>query len=1032
MTDGGIHNSSFFEEFSSPSNSSSGSSSFINSIQQQQQQQQQSLSHSPIIRSPVPQLINTNNTSSDCLPSTPNLIIKKSMDLSTSLLQENSIQSSNHPITSTPSSTTKKVNASFNSTTSSPFITNPESRLIESPFYDSANHVNQSIASSQPASRLTPKLQRTNSRNSNASINNSLAESLNRLNIATSGVTATVTTSPPTVTINSSTTVSSTPSGTGKAGTRTTTPADADKTRSRASTPADSVKTGVTTSRPGSSIRGSSYNYSTVTGTPRKNSFHYSTLNTANNTTRYTQDFDDDEADDVYNLTNLGNSSNGNVNHQSSPFISPTHARAPSSVATTTSKSTSNHNQNAPWRHFRTPSAATTVPTLPTSTSAGTNTGSPRFSRVFPTKYSNFHPVGTYSKIDELNQEILGYRIQIDLYRQFLQELIDKYQFEFSSEDQLPPGLTGNLRRGSSSSGDATMLGIKISSSRTDYENLLKDYNEIYALNQDLFINLKDFESKIGEKEGELAEVNRYLDVCEAVIDAILREIMSREVEQGGEGGKLMREEVMRYSMEDKLKVIRSELSDTLALYEQRQSQLQLQLDEQEKEYQIQLEEHRQIQQGYQQQQLQQQRDAIPSESNEKYMDTISQLIGLVDKLETELRLHKTESDSLQQELKFALEDNGNIKQNLLQISDKFQLLKQTYQELENVKQENQKHIQTISQYETKIHQLESRSTSEVNLPLNRSSISIPDENLMAEYLDLKTRYNKVCSDLTEQEKLTKESISNQTNLSSKFQEKANELRQLWSKNNELQNELANSLNKQRKFNTERIQFSHSVESLKKDNTLLRSKIAKLTDLISLNVDSTDSEEIGKKLTILDMQFKGLLNYDIEKFSNLIKSFNKIADDNSIKDPKSKYEKLIAKLGDNDQNKLNNNDLNYIREIHKSIFEYFIRAVDILVNDHVRLLLQENETKSDSVRVRQQTKRVEELQNENENLRAEIERLNSEDIDSVTRLRMNDLRNKWKAERERRVLEDEEATRRYRELEKENARLLRIVQQQQH
>ena len=34
-------------------------------------------------------------------------------------------------------------------------------------------------------------------------------------------------------------------------------------------------------------------------------------------------------------------------------------------------------------------------------------------------------------------------------------------------------------------------------------------------------------------------------------------------------------------------------------------------------------------------------------------------------------------------------------------------------------------------------------------------------------------------------------------------------------------------------------------------------------------------------------------------------------------------------------------NITYIRDKHKSIFEYFIRATDILINDHIKLLLKE-------------------------------------------------------------------------------------------
>ena len=192
-----------------------------------------------------------------------------------------------------------------------------------------------------------------------------------------------------------------------------------------------------------------------------------------------------------------------------------------------------------------------------------------------------------------------------------------------------------------------------------------------------------------------------------------------------------------------------------------------------------------------------------------------------------------------------------------------------------------------------------------------------------------------------------------------------------------------------------------------------------------------------KKISILEYQYKDLLLYDTNQFKRLIESYNKIADDKSLYDPKMKYEKLLNHITDiNNSNGMGKNidiieNITYIRDKHKSIFEYFIRATDILINDHIKLLLKEND---DSIKVKytKLNDKLNKLIKENESLKSELEFMNqqqqqqqnqnqntnfdgddygntSTNNDPLSKLRMNDLRNKWKAERERRILEDQEA-----------------------
>ena len=111
------------------------------------------------------------------------------------------------------------------------------------------------------------------------------------------------------------------------------------------------------------------------------------------------------------------------------------------------------------------------------------------------------------------------------------------------------------------------------------------------------------------------------------------------------------------------------------------------------------------------------------------------------------------------------------------------------------------------------------------------------------------------------------------------------------------------------------------------------------------------------------------------------------------------------------------------KNIHNSIFEFFVSATDILINDHVSLLLKEN----DNQEIKKLKAQVEKLREENESLQDELSKhefgLEEDSLSPISKLRTSVLTKKWKAERERRILEDLEAKKRFHEMEMEIQKL---------
>ncbi|EGW29939.1 uncharacterized protein SPAPADRAFT_68792 [Spathaspora passalidarum NRRL Y-27907] len=600
----------------------------------------------------------------------------------------------------------------------------------------------------------------------------------------------------------------------------------------------------------------------------------------------------------------------------------------------------------------------------------------------------------TSSVIDEKNKEILRYKIQIKLYKEFLQQLLDKYggEFEYDINHEITK-FQDNL--------------TSPSSIRTVRE-VNADYDEMYKLNQDLYTNLEKFERMINEKDQQLRNLNNDHDTWLMLVD----DMINMMIDDNGtsESSRTVLESLDSANIETKLNAIKLEMMNRLE-----QSTALLFCTPQESK-----------------------QDEIDG-----YVATIDGLLKAVESLEDKVKSHQLETQRLESDLYNEINESKKIKGNFGLMHEKFIQLKNSIQDngSEKVKYlelENEQFKSQMKQYENTVkllqeevnqhlHQPEASHDTDSSRVSSRSSL-VP-ENIVTKYLDLQNVYSSMVDEYTKlQQEYAKlqDSLANKVNsLTSRLNEKTIESRTLKGTVDKLQRELDMSLEKQRKFNTERIQVSHSADSLRKDNAVLQSKVQKLTDIISLTVeDSGDKSGIQKKLTLLEMQYKDLLQFDLAEFNKFINSFNKIADDASLKDPKLKYEKLhdmISELESFD-------NVGELRDKHKSIFEYFARAVDILVNDHIRMLLKENGKKAQSDSSSMQREQILQLKKENKALTQQIEELAEASAYSpISKLRMDDLGNKWKAERERRVLENKEAQKRFKEQEMEINRLTELL-----
>lgn len=572
----------------------------------------------------------------------------------------------------------------------------------------------------------------------------------------------------------------------------------------------------------------------------------------------------------------------------------------------------------SPWKQLRAPSRTT--------------------ERLPPVKFNGQPSSSSVSKVDELMKEVTGYKIQIKLFKQLLQKLVDS---KVCDVDDIPRELAVSPTKSTHS------RSLRLES---EYHELSQSYDEIYKLNEDLFANLEQFEKQLQEKEAHMHELSDEVAAAHELLDDILA--------QNGLSG--------RGSLEDKLMSLR----------------------------------------------------------NVHTTDVQS----AIHKLEAEVNRNKQDAARLAQDLRRESAECYHFKRNYELMHTKFNELCDSLGlegELESLRRENAR-LQSINrrvdskfeEYQNIIDSLqrevnEIRETPPQNTEL-QEEISIVNEELATLQQELEATTNRY-KQLEEDSKLQIASLKAQVAAS----KTPSGMEQL----------LEAAVEKERKTQTEKIRLTYEVQALNSEKASLQNTIHRLTTKLENQPDTADSsrasdETLRRKLNFAEYQFDGLLLFDVYEFQKLLRSFNQIADDASLREPKKKIEELASSVNSHssDKSSWTTAELNRAREHHKLVFNYFARAVELIVSDHVKLLLLENETHA------QHKQQIERLQ-------AQVDQLTTlDDTDSDInqtlssprlRMRIEELTNRWKAEREAREYESREAHRRLRELEEENERLRR-------
>ncbi|KAI5950036.1 hypothetical protein CANMA_005390 [Candida margitis] len=620
-----------------------------------------------------------------------------------------------------------------------------------------------------------------------------------------------------------------------------------------------------------------------------------------------------------------------------------------------------NHNVS-PWRQFRPPS---NVSALTSSASILNNKPDLKYSST--NHRSADSETNTHSENEELNNQLIHYKIKLKLMRDFLRDLIDKKSIDTSEIQSI-------------------IADVDIKPSQSSLEKqivqLQADKKESLEIMEELQANLEDFERCIKDQQIELTELKDVLEKCKDSVGEFVMYVQKEE------DLKAWRKDTFQQSP---FKPLEEQVGDLIQFTK---DMIKISINNEVK-----------LDNGT--------TPLTPPASNYD-MDNTVDLVKEIEELRREKRELAEKNTTIAKELSNKIQEVQGLHEKLEATTELNVQLEQSLELERNESAEKVSHLQTV--IEELKNDLKSTNDRGASHDIEEVPLSIHYESLVAEHQDLQSAYASLLNELSQlreapaaheqpvgMEKVEQHSSNSETTYLS---DQANKV-------SELQAELNQALKQQQMSNSEQARMSYINANLKRENEELQSKLKQMAEFVTF-ATTDEKERVMKKLSVMEFQFKDLLKFDLGEFQRLIQSFNKIAEDESLLNPIKKYEKIKKALaGDVDES-----STRIVRENHKSVFDYFVRATDILINNYVRLLLAEDESHANETWKKQVTK----LKEQNSLLKNELELLQKKIQGSATaesptsKLRLNDIRQKWKAERERRIMEEKEANKRYNDL----------------
>lgn len=418
--------------------------------------------------------------------------------------------------------------------------------------------------------------------------------------------------------------------------------------------------------------------------------------------------------------------------------------------------------------------------------------------------------------------------------------------------------------------------------------------------------------------------------------------------------------------------------------------------------------------------------DALSKEKSEEHLKA-------VENIKSQYETYKNDNFNAEKMLREQLQEIAKWKNDYGSLKDKYDELKHhsvssDYDKLKNENNRlsslNKAVDDKLQEYQMMINQLQrevnefkdsSRKGSLSDLSDAPLSTSLRDREryllLQRDHDNLQRLHDDVVNDFERFKESSATTISSLTNQLNNRKRDIISLRAEQTGFDNIQHELEVSIEKQRILTSEKMKLAWQVDSLSKDKSELQSALDRMKEKLSTNgaeISGNAQSDISRH------QFESMFRLDVWEFQRLFNSFNKIADDSSLEGPKVKINSLAEAAAK--KAVLNNSeDFVALRDTHKSVFDYFARAVETIVNDHIRLLLKENEMEKKGPDVHKLERKI-------SNLERQLHQPKSKEMTGLN-LRIEELTNRWKVEREARVHDNQQAKKRLQQLEEENERL---------
>lgn len=308
-------------------------------------------------------------------------------------------------------------------------------------------------------------------------------------------------------------------------------------------------------------------------------------------------------------------------------------------------------------------------------------------------------------------------------------------------------------------------------------------------------------------------------------------------------------------------------------------------------------------------------------------------------------------------------------------------------------------HSERIQQLERELEvkDLELELVQNHSISNKLKDITLDDQSNADELLKEIEKYQEELEEKEDELNMIKRSLHEHDATSS------NLIKEKQAKISELSTELDLSLERERDLLKLKLGLNHELENLSEEKTLLHQDLELLQEqLEKLQTSSGDP-------TFWSSTYEELLDSDTRIATRFLHIFQEILDSSSIEQAKVKILELSNRSSIP-------RDQKFVKQLHESIFQYYVSGVQAIIQDYLTLIKQLEVLESDK------NNEISKLNSELNNLLSK--KLSPESNDEeLLQLRIEELARKWKLEREARKLENDNLKKKLVDLENENLRL---------